>query len=298
VTKPDDYSLPPQSILEIKKQADRLLKQADAYGRFPTPISDLVAAANLTVSKEASLEEDFLSRLYRQVRAPIKFALEKVLGLLDARDRTIYLDQSVHEKKKPFLTLHEAGHNYLPWQRDLFAILEDGESSLDPEIREQFEREANAFAIEVIFQLDRFGNDASAHEIGIKVPINLAKQYGSSVYTAVRRYVTTNSRACAVLVLNPPEFDHNIGYTASLRRALQSEKFTERFGTYQWPESFGPESQLISHLPIGRKFVSPSACELQSLEGEIVPCIFEGFNSTYQIFVLIYPESELQNLVI
>jgi hypothetical protein len=65
VTKPDDYSLPPQSILDIKKQADRLLKQADAYGRFPTPISDLVAAANLTVSKEASLEDDFLSRLYR-----------------------------------------------------------------------------------------------------------------------------------------------------------------------------------------------------------------------------------------
>ena len=26
------YSLPPQSILDIKKQADRLLKQADAYG--------------------------------------------------------------------------------------------------------------------------------------------------------------------------------------------------------------------------------------------------------------------------
>jgi hypothetical protein len=78
------------------------------------------------------------------VRAPIKLALEKVLGLLDARDRTIYLDQSVHEKKKPFLTLHETGHNYLPWQRDLFAIPEDGESSLDPEVREQFEREANA----------------------------------------------------------------------------------------------------------------------------------------------------------
>jgi hypothetical protein len=26
------YSLPPQSILDIKKQADRLVKQADAYG--------------------------------------------------------------------------------------------------------------------------------------------------------------------------------------------------------------------------------------------------------------------------
>ncbi len=297
MTKPDDYSLPPQSILDIKKQADRLLKQADAYGRFPTPISDLVAAANLTVSKEASLEEDFLSRIYKRAPASIKRAIDKVLGLLDSRDRTIYLDQSVHEKKKPFLTLHEAGHNFLPWQRDLFAILEDGESSLDPDVREQFEREANAFAIEVIFQLDRFGNDASAHGIGIKVPINLAKQYGSSVYTAVRRYVTTNSRACAVLVLNQPEFDLNIGHTASLRRALQSEKFTGRFGDYQWPESFGSDSPLISQLPIGKKFVNPSVCMLTDLDGKVVPCIFEAFNSTYQIFVLVYPESELQTIV-
>jgi len=54
------------------------------------------------------------------------------------------------------------------------------------------------------------------------------------VYTAVRRYVTTNSRACAVLVLNPPEFELNTGYTASLRRALQSEKFTERFENYPY----------------------------------------------------------------
>lgn len=297
MTKPDDYSLPPTSILEIKKEADLLLKKAGAYGRFPTPVSDLIAAANLTVSKEASLDEDFLTRIYRRVPVSIKRAVDKVLGLLDSRDRTIYLDQSVHAKKKVFVSLHEAGHNCLPWQRDMFAILEDGESSLDPDIREQFEREANTFATEVLFQLDRFGNEASAHDLGINVPVRLAPRYGSSVYAALRRYVTTNSRACAVLVLDPPEFDLNIGLTAPLRRALQSQKFTELFGDYQWPESFGSDSSLISRLPINTKFVGRSTCELKNLEDEIVPCIFEGFNSTYQIFVLIYPESELQNIV-
>lgn len=295
--KPDDYTLPPSVILDIKKQADRLLKEADAYGRFPTPFSDLIAAANLTVANETSLDGDFLSRIYKRAPASIRRAIDKVLGLLDSRDRTIYLDQTVYSKKKVFVSLHETGHHYLPWQRDLFEVLEDGESSLDPEIRDQFEREANSFATEVLFQLDRFGNEASAFEIGINVPIRLAPRYGSSVYAAVRRYVGTNSRACAVLVLEPPEFDLNLRSTAALRRPFQSEKFTRLFGHYEWPKSFGSDSSVISRLPINTKFVGRSHCELQNLEGEIVPCIFEGFNSTYQIFILIYPESELQTIV-
>ena len=33
---------------EIDKHVDRLLRAADAYQRFPTPVDDIVAAASLT----------------------------------------------------------------------------------------------------------------------------------------------------------------------------------------------------------------------------------------------------------
>jgi len=38
---------------EIAKAADRLLRSASAYGRFPTPVNDLVEAADLGVEPDA-----------------------------------------------------------------------------------------------------------------------------------------------------------------------------------------------------------------------------------------------------
>ncbi|MGO9237626.1 MAG: hypothetical protein ACLP4V_27415 [Methylocella sp.] len=46
MTKPDDGTLTSEQLANVQKHAGRLLKEASAYGQFPTPIVDLVAAAN------------------------------------------------------------------------------------------------------------------------------------------------------------------------------------------------------------------------------------------------------------
>ncbi len=93
--------------------------------------------------------------------------------------KLICLDLSVAEAKQRFVSLHETGHGYLPWQRDLYALLEDGDSALDPEAEEDFERQANVFASEVLFQLDSFGTEARSCAFTIKTPISFCDKVRS-----------------------------------------------------------------------------------------------------------------------
>lgn len=54
--RPDDQTVSTSEMAAIRKEADRLLRAASAYGRFPTPVEDIIAAAKLKVEKEASLD--------------------------------------------------------------------------------------------------------------------------------------------------------------------------------------------------------------------------------------------------
>ena len=46
MTRPDDSLLDPDQLANVQRHADRLLQEASATGRFPTPIDDLMAAAS------------------------------------------------------------------------------------------------------------------------------------------------------------------------------------------------------------------------------------------------------------
>lgn len=294
--RPDDCSVSASDLQDIRKQADQLLREAGAYGRFPTPIEDIVAAAKLRIDYDSSLDETFLRRVYRSVTEPIKRAIDKVVGLFDSRDRMIYLDLTAHDSKKTFVKLHETGHGYLPWQRDTYAFMEDGESTLDPEITEVFERQANVFASEVLFQLDLFQEDAASRPFELKTPLALASRYGASAYATIRRYVTTSPRACAVLVLDPPVYQVGLGETYSVRRPIQSARFTEKFGRVTWPAMYVRRDPLGAKLPQGRfnqRFTK--RCQIDLLAtGSSEKFYLEAFDSKFAVFALIYPVSELK----
>ena len=42
--KSDDSRLTQHQLTNVQRHADRLLREAGAYGRFPTPVDDLLAA--------------------------------------------------------------------------------------------------------------------------------------------------------------------------------------------------------------------------------------------------------------
>ena len=203
MVRPDDCSLSNRQQRLIRKHAKQALKSADAFGIFPTPIDEIMEAAKVFVADEDLSDEGFIKKMAKAAGGTLKKALDKVLAVLHVAARLVYLDKAVHVAKLPFLKMHETAHAVLPWQKDIYAVTEDCKKTLAPEIADEFEKEANVFATEVVFQLDTFTNEAADHDIGIMVPVKLKKRYGSSIYSAVRRYVSTHHKACLVLVLEP-----------------------------------------------------------------------------------------------
>jgi len=293
VTKRDDCSLERRQRDAIRRHAKRALEAAGAIGVFPTPVAAVMEAAKVFVAEEDALSESFLQKMRKKASRGLKAALAKVLGVLDVAARIVYLDKTLYVVKQTFLKLHETAHAVLPWQRDLYVVAEDCEQTIAPEVSEEFEREANVFASDVLFQLDNFTHEAADFPFSINVPLRLSKKFGASIYATVRRYVSENHRACAVLVLNPPELKRGPVFVAELRRVIVSAEFERRFGSLQWPQFFEPSDPIGAMVPIGRRMSRPrTVClvDRNKLRHEFVA---EAFTQTHQVFVLIHAAATL-----
>jgi Zn-dependent peptidase ImmA (M78 family) len=293
--KPNDPILSHSQFKDIRAKADRLLREAGAYGSFPTPVAHIMNAAKVHLDEDNSLDSNMIQRLYRKATDVIKHALDKVLGIFDVRANTIYYDHSIHKAKKPFLLLHETGHSYLDWQKATYAFLEDGKGNLEPEVSEAFECEANVFASEVLFQVDKFTAFADDMPLALATPMSLAQKFGASIYSSVRRFATTTSRCCVILVLEPPLVTAGVAVFA-LRRHLPSKSFMLKYGDVIWQPDFSRlnfPSQALPH--IGRsiqKVVKPTKIDI-TIGGEKQRFTAEAFNSTQNVFLLLYPESQI-----
>lgn len=296
--KPDDCTLPAESQREVIKAADLLLRKADAVGRFPTPVADLVSAANLEISRESALARIGLDNFYRRLPNAMKLtpdafkkAASKVLGLLHRQDRMIHLDPALHPKRRTYVTVHEIGHEFLPHQRTTFKILEDSDVELDSETQDLYEREANVFASEVLFQGRRFTVEAADHSISIKVAIDLSKRYGPSVYSSARRYVSTHRQPCALIVFNRPVELIGIGKAITVRRIVLSPAFHQRFGNLSLMDTWSEGTFFYKHRP-RNKFTPPVSCSIVDVNGDKQQCVAEAFDTTHQILFLIHSPAE------
>jgi Zn-dependent peptidase ImmA (M78 family) len=291
VTRPDDSLLDAQQLATVRRHADRLLQDASALGRFPTPIDDLLAAAKLTVVDDEVLNEGLLRQFMNKAKAgiaTIKSALSKVLGLFESQDRLVVIDKNAPKPRVPFIKLHEAGHGTLPHQSKVYRLIHDCEKTLDADITDLFEREANVFASEVLFQGKVFSEEAHAQGFGIKVPMALARKFGASNYSAFRRYVITNPCACCVVVLEPSVHDLDGGFSADVRRVVMSKSFETIYDGKIL-------CAAVTHAhPLGP--VVPASGKRMTFGREIVLfdrnrderiCIAEAFDTTHQTLVLI-----------
>jgi len=303
VSRPDDSFLNPDQLANVHRHADRLLREAAACGRFPTPIDDIMAAAKLTVVDDEILNDTFLRRFLAKARAgiaTIKSALSKVLGLFEANDRLVVIDKDVPSPRIPFVKLHEAGHGTMPHQSKVYALIHDCEKTLDPDITDLFEREANVFASEAMFQGDIFAQQAHDKEFGIKTAMGLAKQFGGSNYATFRRYVTTNPRACCLVVLEPVLTDGRGDFKADVRRVVASKTFDKIYDAAKLGHTVTGQHPLSTLVPRGKnqRMVYPRGIGLVDRNGEPRECIGEAFNTKHQILILIRDERPLNTTTI
>ncbi len=299
--KKDDFSLSPGELERVRVAARSALARANAFGRLPTPVADILSAAKFSVVDDEALDEGLLARFRRKATGALKTALSKVLGLFDAQGWLIHVDRGLMAVKQTFIKLHEAGHGLLMWQRKMYAVAEDCKLTLTDEVEDLFEREANNFATEVLFQLDAFTEQAADHAFGVNVPLKLGPKYGASAYSSIRRYVMKNESACVVLVLDPPVVTDTdrVGFQATLRRVVPSPAFVHMVGAPAWPAVFTPDDELGDMVPLGKRRMSrPRTISLTDRNGTNHECLAEAFATPYQVFILIHLRKALTKTTI
>lgn len=298
MTRPDDSSLSVAQKARIRKEAERALRAAGALGVLPTPIEEIMKVADVREVEEDVLNPSFISKLLGKAEKAgqaVKMAVSKVIGLFHASDGLIFIDRSLMQVKQSFVRLHESAHGFLPWQRPMYAVVQDCDNALDPHTADLFDREANNFASEVLFQLDMFRDQAEEQPFSIFTPVNLAKSYKASNYSAIRQYVSKNHRTCAVLVINMPEMCFETGFRATLRRVVVSDSFAKQFGNVSWQETFTPDDEIGGLIPLGKRRASGQrTIGLSDSNGQMHECVAESFSTGHQVFVLVHAKSALR----
>jgi len=260
-----------------------------AWGKFPTPVDEIVRYAELQIESGVDLSKidpGFLTKNFNFLSR----ALTKAIGMVDFRQKLIYLDHSQIESRKSFIKLHEVGHKALSWQSELLGFMDD-ESTIDPSVKDEFEREASYFASDALFQLERFDDEALKLPLCIKSPQVLAQKFGGSNHAAIRRYVERSKKRCAVLVLHKPE--QNGEYSARIRDYFQSLAFTAEFGEVGWSSGrCGLEWVFVQEIKRGRRWHEGGSVALTTQSGECVTFKYHYFNNTFNTFVLFLPQGE------
>ena len=262
---------------------------------FRSPVQQIMEVAKVKEVPGEVLSDSLLGKMRAKAGSALKRAISKVLGLFHASEGLVFIDQALYKVKQRFVRLHESAHGFLPWQRPMYAVVEDCEKSLDAESADAFDREANVFASEVLFQLNTFSEMAASEALSIWVPVKLSEKFEASIYSSIRQYVSKNHRPCAVLVLNKPELCAVNGFTATLRRFVVSPEFAKLFPGQKWPETYGPDDDLGAMVPIGknRRASRPRRIELTDANGVSHECVAEAFTQSHQVFVLIHVKKAL-----
>lgn len=279
------------SARDIDNYSLAILKSSRSLDIFPTPVDRIVQYCELNIRTDIDLSVVHESYLHKAGDVLLK-ALEKVRGILDRRKKFIYLDQSMLPGRKNFVKLHEVGHEALPWQREIHAILEDDEESLSSHTNEEFEMEANYFASITLFQHDRFLREAAKFDLSIESAMQLAKQFGASVHSTLRRYVEKSPKNCALVVLEQ-HLDGGLLPICGKRDYFASQKFITSFGELDLPDIFDPGWEFAAGYLSKRKFLS-GAFRMTTLNGEVT-FRYQLFNNSYNGFVLLIPDGEKQS---
>lgn len=292
MARPDDSSLDSDELRAVEKRACKLLDRASAWDRFPTPIEDIVAAAQLRVAPSSMFDAARILAYVRNKTAAtayrIKSAISKVFGLYDSDEQVIHIDDTVKQSKQNFLKLHETGHHEMPTHRKAFRLFQDCERTLAPETADLFEREANNFARFALFQGDAYAQLAADCAFEIKTPMRLAKKFGASVYASAREFARTNARACLVYILEPIEYVEGVGARAIVRRIEPSPAFKTQFGCPDETEITSNHA-LGPTLPIGRKMSRPRSLPIFDRNSTEHECIAEAFDTTFNVLILPVP---------
>jgi hypothetical protein len=280
----------------IRNHTEALLRKAEARGRFPTPVDDIIAAAGLTQPTESLLSASIIEQAPEHIRRAARRVGLKIRAILDRKAREIHLDPLIHvEGRVAFKKLHEVAHDILPWQRAL--AYADDDKTLSWTTQRLWEQQANQGAAELLFQRDHFKDVANQYEISMASILELAGQVGASGHAAFRRFVDQNRSAVAgvVMDLSPCRSDP-VGYRR--REVVGSDTWVDRFGGPEsWPSILHSPPYTFIELAGQARLSSDAvrgAVALPDANNLAVNLDVEVYSNQYKFFALLWvPKRQL-----
>lgn len=268
----------PKSNLVVL-QAQRLLTDLGVT-EPPFPVADAVALANLRFAPHAldELPDDTPDHLQGQLLID---AMDHAFGLLDRHQSLIYLKANMIRSRQHFVTMHEVGHHWLPWQRR-HGIHVDGERNLDQDTKDLYEWQANVFASETLFLGTTLSDRASELPFELKSAMQLAGDFGTSLHATLRRYVETHHQRCFLLVLDRTADVRGRPPRHRVRQQITSAPFRRAYPRWRTPSVAAADV----HALIGRS--APTTLSAHwGIEGtgEIIRVVLQGLDNGHHLLL-------------
>lgn len=214
----------------IDAQVARLLNEAGALRRFPTPVDDLIAVQRLRLAlpDESIFSPAVLAKAPPDLLAKIAPMRDKFLAMIDRRERAIHLAPGEISTRQRFHQCHELGHDLCPWHDEHYYI--DGDHQLSPQVRALFEREANYAGASLLFQQDFFDEVARNYRVTFAEVKRLAQAFGASIEATLYRHIERNLAPAAVVVVGRGDDGPTVyGRGLPPRHIVASGRFGELF---------------------------------------------------------------------
>lgn len=243
-----------QSARDITDLTNTLLRRAGAYGVLPTPIDQLYEFSQIECLTFGVEEQRRWARLREGAQNVVRSMFQKLRGFGDLREKVVFVASDAPLARDRFVKGHELGHQIIPWHHVRREFMDDNHT-LSPATRALFEREANYFAAEVLFQAELFTRRARDFTPSLDAVFTLAEVHQASRQAALWRFAEVHDYALAAAIYYPYR-------TASGGRDLSrwtqwrqiaSPAFERRYPEVSMPrmlEAEHPFVQAISHRSI------------------------------------------------
>lgn len=209
----------------------------DGAGQLAPPVQIESVLAHLQIDRtfydltDPGLLRRFEHRLrvgQHQLIALIRRKVKLAAVWLPDEDRML-VDGALPDPKKRWASFHDATHRILPWHREMY--LGDTAQTLDPGYQQVLEEEANYGGSALMFAGPHFTREALDTAAAWKTVPRLAKRYGASLTTTLRRYVEHGpDRALVAIVSSPPWELLPEGQPTYHRHVVCSARFAREFG--------------------------------------------------------------------
>lgn len=278
----------PDSQSDIEKRSKILLTRAEAIAVFPTPVDQIIAAANLKEIHDVEKAKDFfLKSLSKEMRSSFLSGWNKLRGFADLKTKAIYVKPEDVKIREVWPKLHEIGHQILPWQAEATKYLEDNKT-LSLECEEEFEIEANACAAELLFQGAVFKEVSNSYRPEFNTIFSMADKFGASIHSTARRFASDSQEPAALLCYyrSKHSFDNDGNAYFILGKAHSaSQKFIQKYPEILVPKRLSPNHPWVKSYNVGVQIAD--TINLDTGYGNEEDFLWESWWNQYNLLVLI-----------